>query len=234
MPQTIVITGASRGLGLEFTRQYLAAGERVFAMARDPDANAGLRALQVEFDDRLCTAAVDVTDRAAVSAAARRLAAWTDAVDLVVQNAGVAGQTAQRLDQLDPADLRRVFEVNSIAPLFIAAQLLPLLRRGTSPKLVFVTSRMGSIADNDSGGWWAYRMSKAALNMACKNLTFDLAGTGIATMVVHPGWVRTDMGGASAPLTATGSVRGMREVIDELEFTASGCFRDYTGVELPW
>ena len=135
---------------------------------------------------------------------------------------------------LDMADLRYVVEVNTIGPIEVSRALLPLLEKGTDAKIVHVTSKMGSIADNHSGGWWAYRISKAALHMACANMAHELRDTGIATMVIHPGWVRTAMGGRTAPLNTEESVVGMIEVIDGLESADSGCFRDYTGAEVPW
>lgn len=234
MSQTIVITGTSRGLGLEFTGQYLAGGDRVFALARAPEASAGLSALQAEYRTALTCITCDVTDSNSVTAAVVEIEGGATAIDLLIHNAGVSGDTGAAFGELDPADLRRVFEVNLVAPLGLTETCMHLLRRGSSPRVVFLTSRMGSIADNDGGGWWSYRISKAALNMACKNLALALRGTGVVTMVLHPGWVRTDMGGAAAPLSPTQSVEGLRRVIANLDAAGSGEFRDYSGAELPW
>ena len=131
-------------------------------------------------------------------------------------------------------EFEAIFAVNSIAPVRMSELCLPLLRRGRDSRIVHITSRMGSIAEDDSGGWWAYRMSKAALNIACKNMAIELRGVGIATMVLHPGWVRTGMGSSAAPLSAEESVRGMCEQIAALNMSRSGSFLDYSGASIPW
>ena len=227
----IVITGSSRGLGLEFVKQYAEAGHRVFALARRPDA---LPLSELATMDGVTAIACDVVDAAACEAAVAQIGQATEGIDLLLNNAGVAGNTGDRFGNLDFDDVRTVLEVNSIAPVRMSELCAPLLRRGRDARIVHVTSRMGSIEDNDSGGWWAYRMSKAALNMACKNMALELRGAGIATMVVHPGWVRTDMGGGGASLSIAESVQGMRDVIDTLDMGRSGMFFDYTGTALPW
>jgi NAD(P)-dependent dehydrogenase (short-subunit alcohol dehydrogenase family) len=229
----IVITGASRGLGLEFASQYAADGHTVFALARKPE-ECGLVELAARHGDRLRAIPCDVVDVAAVAAAVAEVGSNEAAIDLLINNAGIAGVTGGQFGDLDYDDMRRVFEINTIAPVRMSEQCLPLLRAGKNPRVVHVTSRMGSIADNESGGWWAYRMSKVALNMACKNMTFELRESSVATMVIHPGWVRTDMGGGGASLSVEESVSGMRDVIADLDLSQTGAFRDYTGAALPW
>ncbi len=226
----IVITGSSRGLGLEFVRQYAAAGDRVFALARRPDVGP-LRDLATA--EQVTAIACDVVDAAACATAVAEIGQAVDSIDLLLNNAGIAGRTGGRFGELDYEDVREVLDVNSIAPVRMSELCLPLLRRGGDAQIVHVTSRMGSIGDNGSGGWWAYRMSKAALNMACKNMALELRGVGIATMVIHPGWVRTDMGGSGAPLAIEDSVRGMRDVIAALDMGRSGTFLDFSGTSIP-
>lgn len=229
----ILVTGASRGLGLEFAAQYLAAGHDVAALARNPAGSNGLQALAAEAEDRLVVHACDVADGASIEAAAQAVAARWDALDLLVNNAGVSGDKG-KLTELDFDDMAAVFATNAIGPLRVTRALLPLLRKGSAAKVAHITSRMGSIADNGSGGWWAYRMSKAALNMACRNATFELDGEGVSSYVLHPGWVQTDMGGGSAPLSIAESVRSMIGTIAGLTPADSGRFVNYDGEALPW
>lgn len=229
----VAITGAGRGLGLEFARQYLAADHRVFGLARDPETPA-LTKLLGRFGDRLQCVRCDVCDAKSVTAATASIGLRTNALDLLINNAGIAGETSSGLGGFDYDELTRGFETNTLGPLRMSEACLDLLRRGSSPRIVHITSRMGSIADNGSGGWWSYRMSKAALNMASKNMSLALADAGIAVMVLHPGWVRTDMGGGSATLGIEESVRGMVSVIDQLDLSSTGGFRDYSGEGIPW
>lgn len=229
--QRILLTGPSRGLGLGFVEQYLAQGHQVWALGRQ--LNPALESLAAAHAD-LHFVAADVSDRAQVDAALAEVADQTGALDLVINNAGIAGGTSAGLGKLDEEDLRRVFDVNVLGALRVTEASLGLLRGGREPRLVHITSRMGSMADNQSGGWWAYRISKAALNMACVNSVGELRAQGIATAVLHPGWVRTDMGGSAAPLDVATAVRGMRQVIADLDLSRSGGFWDYSGAELPW
>ena len=226
----VVVTGAGRGLGLEFVRQYLRRGWEVHALLRKPER---LREM-VQKSSQLVASECDVADAGSVVTAAEAVGTRWDSLDLLINNAGVNGRADDSMTQLDMADVREVFEVNTIGPVEVSRALLPLLARNSGAKIIHVTSKMGSIDDNDSGGWWAYRISKAALNMACANMAHELRDAGIGTMVVHPGWVRTDMGGSMAPLGVQESVSGMVEVIDGLTLQDSGCFRDYSGAPVPW
>ena len=227
----VVITGAGRGLGLAFVQHYLRRGWDVHALLRRPE-------LLGQDSPALEASACDVADQGSVAAAAKTIRERWDSLDLLINNAGIntsiTGGTNSSLQGLDMDDLRAVFEVNTLGPIEMSRALLPLLHEGSDPGIVHVTSKMGSVDDNSSGGWWAYRISKAALNMVCVNMAHELRDAGIATMVIHPGWVRTDMGGKTAPLSVEESVAGMIEVIDGLKLDDSGCFRDYTGATLPW
>jgi len=230
----VVITGAGRGLGLEFVLQYLRRGWDVHALLRKPQACEAIQQLLEGHGSKLEATACDSADQGSMAAAAATIRARWNSLDLLINNAGVNGNSNSDMVDLDMDNIRYVFEVNTIGPIVMSRALLPLLEKGTHARIVQVTSKMGSITDNQSGGWWAYRLSKAALNMTCVNMSHELRDTDVATMVIHPGWVRTAMGGGAAPLSAEESVVGMIDVIDHLEPADSGCFRDYTGADVPW
>jgi NAD(P)-dependent dehydrogenase (short-subunit alcohol dehydrogenase family) len=228
----VVVTGANRGIGLEFVRQLLARGEEVVAGARRPAEAAELQRLQAGSGGRLAVHALDVTSDASVAAFAQAVGAGP--VDLLLNNAGVLDGYGG-LEESEPAAVLRTLDVNAVGPLRVTRALLPALRRrGEGAKVVHVTSGMGSIADNTSGGAYGYRMSKAALNMAARSMAADLEGEGLLAAVINPGWVKTDMGGEGASLTAEESVRRMLAVIDGMGPEQSGAFLDYKGGTWPW
>ena len=227
----IVVTGANRGIGLEFVRQLLARGDEVVATSRKPNDSAELRALERQYPGRLRLLPLEVTDEASVAAFAKELG--PQGVDVLVNNAGVYGER-EDFEHLDFAEMRRSYDVNALGPLRITRALLPQLRAGGAKKLAHVTSKMGSISDNTTGGSYGYRMSKVALNMASRTLAVDLRGDGITSIVINPGWVQTDMGGGGAPTPADESVKGMIEVIDRVTLRDSGEFYDYRGPTIPW
>ena len=230
----VALTGASRGLGLEFTRQWLAAGHRVFALARDPAGSQGLAELAREHPEALTTLPCDVTDDASVREAARAVGERTDGLEIVLNNAGVGGWRGG-IEDLALDEVRRVFEVNTLGPLRVARAFLPLLRRGRHPRrLVGITSLMGSIGDNRSGGAYPYRISKAALNMATVSLAHELRDDEIVAAVFHPGWVQTDMGGPGAALPVDEAVGALVDTIDDLSMEHTGGFYDRLGAPLPW
>jgi NAD(P)-dependent dehydrogenase (short-subunit alcohol dehydrogenase family) len=221
---TILITGAARGLGLEFTRQYAGKGWRVHACARKPEALKGIKG-------DIHPHKLEVTDHKAVQALAHELAA--EAIDVLICNAGVSGRDAGTLGQIDAAAWRETFEVNTLAPLVMAEAFVPHVARSKDKKLVAITSVLGSITNNN-GGMYAYRASKTALNMEWRSLSLDTAGRGLICVMLHPGWVQTDMGGAGAPLTIAQSVPSMVKVIDGLKPSDNGRYLQYDGAELPW
>ena len=220
----VLITGAARGLGLEFTRQFAAKGYTVHACARTPDSLGG------EKGD-IHPHTLEVTDYKAVQALAKELSG--EAIDVLICNAGIAGREAGELGRIDPTVWRQTFEVNSLAPLMMAEAFVEHIARSQQKKLVAVSSRLGSITHND-GSRYAYRASKAALNMEWTSLSKDTAGRGLICVVLHPGWVQTDMGGDAAPLTIAESVPAMVKVIDGLKRADNGRFINYDGSGIPW
>ncbi|HEX8642201.1 MAG TPA: SDR family oxidoreductase [Allosphingosinicella sp.] len=220
---SVLITGAGRGIGVELARQYAAEGRRVVATVRadSPELSGLAGDIRIE--------RLDMRDFAAVAAFPERLGG--EAIDLFIANAGMTA--ARRIDSAAEAETwQEVHAVNAVAPTLLARALLPnvLAARG---KMAAITSRMGSIADS-SGGYIAYRASKAALNAAWYALAMELKGEPVALVLLHPGWVQTDMGGAGATITPAESVRGMRGVIERLSARQSGAFLDYRGQSIAW
>ncbi len=231
----VAITGASRGLGLEFARLYLSAGHQVLALARHPGKSKGLRdLLSGKQATSLTCIECDVAEEESVQRAGETARGTMEALDLLINNAGTYGTRGQHLSDLDLDEVRRVFEVNCIGALRASRAFLPLLKKASGAKLVHITSLMGSLADNRSGGAYGYRLSKAALNMTSINLALDLQRDRIVSAVLHPGWVKTDMGGAGAPLGIEEAVRAMIQTIERLCPEQSGGFFDRHGNPQPW
>ena len=229
---TLLVTGANRGLGLEFARRYAADGWRVLATCREPGSADELRRLAAESGGRITVSALDVTDNGSVRAAAQALAGTP--IDLLINNAGVGSPRNQKLGNLDYAAWARVLDVNALGPMRVTEAFLGNVAAGTEKKIVTITSGMGSIADNTSGGSYAYRSSKAAVNMVVKSLSIDLAPRGITCVVINPGWVRTDMGGPGGKISPAESIAGMKRVIAKLRPADSGKFFNYDGGSYPW
>lgn len=229
MTQTVFITGANRGIGLEFVRQYLHDGWRVIATCRQPHHATELYALQEHFRQTLRIEPLDVCNGAAVTALRQVLS--RERLDILINNAGVYGKGPQMFGQLDVAEWQLTLTVNAIAPFKIIESLLPLLQ--PQARIAAISSLMGSMADNGSGGSYYYRASKAALNAAHTSLARDLAGRH-ACILFHPGWVQTDMGGPGALIDAATSVSGMRAQLEQLTLAKSGLFLRYDGQPMPW
>jgi NAD(P)-dependent dehydrogenase (short-subunit alcohol dehydrogenase family) len=239
-PLRVLITGANRGLGLEFARQYADRGARVFAAAREPDTAKELRALAEARRGRVDLIGLDVGIAESIDHAHHAIAAHVDGLDVLINNAGVyaarvtsGGQPAERLGELKFDDALHVLRVNAVAPLMIAQAFLDLLKRGRSPKLISITSGYGSVSGN-TGFPYYYAASKAALNMAMRSFAGDGAASGIVTVVMNPGWVRTDMGTSAAPLAPDESVSGMIKVIDGLTSADNSRFLNWQGGEDRW
>jgi len=231
MPSTL-ITGANRGIGLEFARQYLADGWRVYAACRDPDSAFELHPLADTSEHQLRIMALDVTNPAGIKAAATELD--KQAIDLLLNNAGVMGPRSQTIGNVDYEAWARVLDANTMGPMRISEAFVENVARSDRKLIVTLTSGMGSLADNTSGGSIAYRSSKAAVNMVMRSLAIDLAPRGITCVVVNPGWVQTDMGGPHAKITPVESVTKLRRLIDSLGPAQSGKFFNYDGREYPW
>jgi NAD(P)-dependent dehydrogenase (short-subunit alcohol dehydrogenase family) len=231
MPSTL-ITGANRGLGLEFAKQYLADGWQVYAACRDPDSASELRRLADASDEKLQILALDVTDAANVKTAAAKLNG--QAIDLLLNNAGVMGARGQTIGNIDYEAWAEVLKANTMGPMRVSEAFVDHVARSERKLIVTLTSGMGSLADNTSGGSIAYRSSKAAVNMVMRSLAIDLAPRGITCVVVNPGWVQTDMGGPHATITASESVTKLRRLIETLGPAKSGKFFNYDGREYAW
>jgi NAD(P)-dependent dehydrogenase (short-subunit alcohol dehydrogenase family) len=224
---TVLITGASRGLGLEFARQYAADGWRVIGCCRAPDEASELKSLGRKVEVR----ALDVASQDSIQHLAKALAGTP--IDVLINNAGIHGDR-RAFGETDVALWKKTFEVNTIAPVQVLAALLENVTSSTQKKVANISSKVGSIGDGPSGGSYAYRSSKTALNMAMANAAHELQNHGITVLLLHPGWVQTDMGGPTAPVTIEQSITGMRRVIDKATHAETGHFYDYTGRQIPW
>ena len=222
---TILIAGANRGIGLELARQYVESGWNVIGTARDPEHADALRALDLE------VLQLDVSDAGSVERLARALAGRS--IDVLIMNAGIQ-KLMLTLDAIDLDKFEESLRVNTLGPVRVICALLPNLRAGQHRKIISMTSELGSIAGNASGGFYGYRESKVALNMFMKSLSVDLAAEGFICVAMHPGWVKTDMGGPRAPLEVTASVTGLRRVIGALGPSDNGSYLTYDGKALAW
>ena len=218
---SVVITGANRGIGLEFCRAYVQAGDKVAGFCRKASR-------ELETSGAEVIAGVDVCDPVSLARAAEAL--HGRAVDILVCNAGILSE--ESLDDLDFSRIQAQWEVNALGPLRSVAALLKNLHRGS--KIALITSRMGSIGDNDSGGYYGYRMSKAALNAAGKSLAIDLAPRGISVGVFHPGYVKTAMTGYEGNVAPSKSAADLVARIADLDDSNTGGFRHANGETLPW
>ncbi len=229
-----LITGAGRGIGLELTLFALENGHSVITLVREPNNARSLAQAKKEYGDKLSVFKCDIADPESLaqahSQAHELLGDFT--LDVLINNAGVLLDDEERFDQLPLEKVINSLHVNAVGPVSVTQAFLPNLNKSASAKLVNITSQMGSIADNASGGYYGYRMSKAALNMFAKSFAVDHPK--IITLLIHPGWVRTDMGGAQAPLLPRESARGVFKVISEATKNETGRFFDYKGKELPW
>jgi NAD(P)-dependent dehydrogenase (short-subunit alcohol dehydrogenase family) len=229
---TVLVTGANRGLGLEFCKQYASEGWQVLACCRMPQAASELIGLAERYP-HASVLALDVSDFTQIVQLAAQL--HDTSIDVLINNAGVYGDSQGRgFGQLDYLAWTKTLAVNVQAPVKMAEAFLPHLKRGDKKLLIAISSLMGSIADNSSGGSIIYRSSKAALNAAMKSIAIDLKEQAVGVLIFHPGWVKTDMGGVNAPLEATQSVAGMRQAISAFSLEHSGSFVKYDGTPMPW
>ena len=233
--QRILITGGNRGIGLGLVRQYLARGEWVFATARQPQAATELQNLRQQYPDTLSIVQLEVTDAVSITASVEAVRAQTDALDILINNAGInPDRPQQNFGKVKAEAMLHVLNVNAVAPLMVVQAYHDLLTAGTNPCLVNVSSQMGSLTRKTSGGEYSYCTSKAALNMVTRALAGDLRGAGVITITVHPGWVQTDMGGSHATLTPQESALGMLDLIDNLSAQDNGGFFNWNSQPHPW
>ncbi len=224
---TVLITGANRGIGLELARQYAGDGWSVIATARDPKQADGLKALKGD----IRIEALEVTDEKQIAALAKALKGT--AIDVLLNNAGML-TGYESFGDTDAKSWLQTLHVNSIAPLKLTEALVEHVAASAQKKVASITSGMGSIGSHASTGAYAYRSSKAALNMVMVTAANELRSRGISVAVISPGWVKTDMGGTGAPLDVKQSAAGIRKVIDKLNVGISGTFFNYSGETLPW
>lgn len=227
----VLITGGSRGLGLELARQMALRGDRVIATVRRTidavrlPANVEMRQLDVEDPN---------------SIAALKQSLEARALDVLINNAGVGEgsfydeREGPAIEGLEFEAVTRMLGINAIGPMRVLAAVLPALRRGGERKIINISSELGSLAQNQTGGWTGYRMSKSALNMFTRCAAGELAKEGFTCISLHPGWVRTDMGGTDAPLAVQESAIGMLHVLDSMTIKQNGAFLAWNGSEIPW
>jgi len=251
-PRSVVITGANRGIGLELVRAYASLPDVgvIVATCRDRTASQDLLSFADASGGKVCVLDLDVTDYDALPAFVGKVGAIVgeDAgLNLLINNAGYLPRNMM-LDQVTPEDMRRAYEVNCVAPLFLARSLLPLVQRAADAGkskpigvsragIVHISTAVASVAENSSGartGGYAYRCSKSGLNQMMKTMSVDLADSGILIMSMHPGWVQTAMGGPNALLTAETSAKAMMESLSKLGAEDHGSFRRYNNTPIPW
>jgi NAD(P)-dependent dehydrogenase (short-subunit alcohol dehydrogenase family) len=223
----LLITGANRGIGLQLTQHYLANGWRVYATYRQ-HTGTELAALNC---DKLTLLPLDVADDSSIAQLQQHLVGVD--LDLIINNAGVFGPRDQSLGTITREQWLEVLNVNSIAPLMLAQALYANLV-ATKGTFAIISSKVGSIEDNQGGSLYLYRSSKTAVNQVVKSLSIDLAGQGITVVALHPGWVRTDMGGPNGLIDTPTSANGLRQVLGSLTHSDTGRFINYDGTEIPW
>ncbi len=230
---TFLITGANRGIGLELANFALENKHRVLALVRDPvQARALHYAIKEnpEYRDRLVIVKCDIGDHAQIHEAKAMIG--DEPIDVLINNAGVMLDDDEKFSSLPLEKIELNFKINSLGAAAVTQIFLRNLLASSQPKLICITSQMGSIGNNQSGGYYAYRMSKAALNMFAKSFSVDYPQ--VTTLVLHPGWVRTEMGGPEAPILPRESARGLFKIINEATRGQTGHFYDYTGKEIAW
>ena len=229
--QTILITGANRGIGLELTEQFAADGWTVLACCRNPAAAEALQALGSRYP-AIEVHALEVTDYAQMSSLSAQLR--DRSIDILLSNAGIYGPRGANFGDVEAAAWREVFEVNSIAPMMLVQAFVDQVAGSPQKLVAVISSKMGSIADNGSGGSYIYRSSKTAVNLVVRNLSIDLAGRGISALSLHPGWVQTEMGGANAETSVGDSAAGLKAILQQAGPEQNGQFLEFNGAPIPW
>ena len=229
--RTILITGANRGLGLGFVKKYLENNVHVLCTSRDVSGSKELLSCKERYPNNLEIFELDLLKEDAASTLANFLKGRP--IDILINNAGV-GSSNQHFEAVSSKPWLEVLKVNLIAPLMITQSIIDNIKKSSVKKLYFLSSQLGSIGDNTSGGMYIYRSSKTGLNQVVKSLSVDLKSQGITVVSLHPGWVKTDMGGPNAPVSIDESIKGMMQVIYATDIRDTGRFLNYDGKELPW
>ena len=227
----VLVTGANRGLGLGLVKNYLGKNINVVGTTRDIKNSRDLLALKERFPENLEIFELDLLKESAGYTLANFLG--DKPIDILINNAGV-GSSNQHLQAVSPKPWLEVLKVNLIAPLMVTQSIIDNVKKGSDKKIYFLSSQLGSIGDNTSGGMYIYRSSKTGLNQVIKSLSVDLKPQGITVVALHPGWVKTDMGGPNAPVSIDESIDGMMQVIYETDISDTGRFLNHKGKELPW
>jgi NAD(P)-dependent dehydrogenase (short-subunit alcohol dehydrogenase family) len=229
----VLISGANHGIGLELARQYLARGDRVFAMCRSPEKATDLKILVGKYPRKVTILRVDVTKDESISAGAALVAGQVDAIDILINNAAI-NMGDESLSEVHPDTLLKTLHVNAVGPIIVAQKFRDLLVKGDHPTIVNISSESGSLTKMTGFRGYGYYGSKAAENMYTRSLAFDPEIKGVIVIAMHPGWVRTDMGGPNAQLSSTESAAGIIKVTDQLTLKDNGKFRTWDGTEHPW
>ena len=232
MIKNILITGANRGLGLGLVKKFLKNDEKVFCTTRNVSKSKELILCKEKYNDNLEICELDLLDKESPNILSNFLG--NEPIDLFINNAGVIGHSAQHFKSVSLNHWLDVLKVNLIAPLLITQSIIKNIEKSSERKIYFISSKVGSIEDNKSGGMYIYRSSKTALNQVVKSLSIDLKPLGISVISLHPGWVRTEMGGPNALISVEESVNGMVDVISNTSIINSGQFINYDGTRLPW
>lgn len=236
----IVIIGAAGGIGSGLLSEYVAAGNRVFACARDAEQRKPIQQAADEYPERVVPLNLDITDETQRLRIRQDILSWTDSIDVLVNAVGMNAATAENpkehltIDQLDEKSMLDMFHVNAIAPLFVVQSLLPELSSGDQTHVLNISSSSGSIQEKSDGGNYSYAGSKAALNMMTRALAFEVASRGITVVAVHPGWVETQIGGFQAEMSPAESARELRNLERSLSPEQSGSFLNYDGSNHSW
>jgi NAD(P)-dependent dehydrogenase (short-subunit alcohol dehydrogenase family) len=228
---TILITGANRGIGLELTEQFAEDGWQVLACCRNPAEAGQLQALS-ERGLAVELHALDVTNYEQMATLSDQLA--NRPIDILLSNAGIYGSKGTGFGEVDAEEWRQVLEVNTIAPLMLVQAFVEQVAASRQKLVAVISSKVGSIADNSSGGSYIYRSSKTAVNQVVKSLSIDLAGRDITVISLHPGWVQTDMGGPNAEIGTDESVSGLKSILQSAGLAQSGQFIEFNGNSIPW
>ncbi len=228
---TIMITGANRGIGLELSEQFAADGWAVLACCRNPVEAEALQALAGQYS-AIEIHRLEMTDYARMTALSEQLGGR--AIDVLLSNAGIYGPRGHGFGEVDATEWRQVLEVNSIAPMMLVQAFVEQVAASQRKLVAVVSSKMGSITDNGSGGSYIYRSSKTTVNQVVKCLSIDLAPRNISVLTLHPGWVQTDMGGANAEISVAESAGGLKRILQSAGLAQSGQFLEYDGNLISW